>query len=166
MGRYHRERKTKCGTAAPDARQLYQSGTAKQLRDRMSGKQGKLMAQENIADADIREAVLRVKELERRLVRRPPAADVAPAPPQDIRDNVAAQMSDLSDEEPDDARADNQPPVLPQAGMNEQPAQRIKKRPLADIIRENQLEYNKFIKKKIPKLMRQLGVSSDDSDSN
>ncbi|XP_063422437.1 uncharacterized protein LOC134706968 [Mytilus trossulus] len=41
---------------------------------------------------------------------------------------------------------------------------KAKKRPLLDLIYENQLEYNKFITKKIPKLLKMLGVSSD-SDS-
>ncbi|XP_053374306.1 uncharacterized protein LOC123526119 [Mercenaria mercenaria] len=39
-----------------------------------------------------------------------------------------------------------------------------RKRPLMDIVRENQLHYNRFITKKVPKLLRQLGVSSDESD--
>ncbi len=39
-----------------------------------------------------------------------------------------------------------------------------RKRPLAAIIRENHEAYNVIVKKKIPKLLRQLGVSSDDSD--
>ncbi|CAG2208648.1 unnamed protein product [Mytilus edulis] len=40
-----------------------------------------------------------------------------------------------------------------------------KKRPIMDLIRENQQEYNKFITKKMPKLLKALGVSSgSDSD--
>lgn len=44
---------------------------------------------------------------------------------------------------------------------------KAKKRPipLLDLIYENQLEYNKFITKKVPKLLKMLGVSSD-SDSD
>ncbi|XP_071153286.1 uncharacterized protein [Mytilus edulis] len=44
---------------------------------------------------------------------------------------------------------------------------KVKKRPipLLDLIYENQLEYNKFITKKVPKLLKMLGVSSD-SDSD
>ena len=42
------------------------------------------------------------------------------------------------------------------------PAKKAKKRALMDIIRENQEEYNKFITKKMPKVLRALGVSSDD----
>jgi hypothetical protein len=34
-------------------------------------------------------------------------------------------------------------------------------KPLAALIRENQLVYNKFTTKKVPKLFRELGVSSD-----
>ena len=37
-----------------------------------------------------------------------------------------------------------------------------KKRPLMDIIRENQEAYNKFITEKMPKVLRAIGVSSDD----
>ena len=38
----------------PDARQLYEKGSIKQLRDRMSGKLSKLMALANIEDTEIR----------------------------------------------------------------------------------------------------------------
>ena len=38
---------------------------------------------------------------------------------------------------------------------------RQRKRPLADLIRENQEAYNVFITKKVPKLLRELGISSD-----
>ena len=43
---------------------------------------------------------------------------------------------------------------------------RERKRPLSELIRNNQEAYNKFITKKIPKLMRILGVSSSSSDEN
>jgi hypothetical protein len=39
---------------------------------------------------------------------------------------------------------------------------RGRKRPFASLIRENQLAYNSFSTKKVPKLFRELGVSSDD----
>ena len=47
------------------------------------------------------------------------------------------------------------------------PNRKAKKRvPLGEIIRENQLKYNKFIPKQVPKLLKSLGVSSaSDSDS-
>ena len=43
---------------------------------------------------------------------------------------------------------------------------RYRKRRLVEIIKENQLEYNHFIKKKILKLMRILGVSSSSEVSD
>lgn len=47
-----------------------------------------------------------------------------------------------------------------------EPKRRSKKRvPLGDLIRDNQMKYNKFISKKVPKLLKTLGVSSS-SDSD
>jgi len=40
-------------------------------------------------------------------------------------------------------------------------AARRRKRPLADLVRENHELYNTFMKKKMPKLLRQLGITSD-----
>lgn len=40
-----------------------------------------------------------------------------------------------------------------------------KKRPLLELVRENHLAYNSFITKKVPKLLRALGVSSDEDSS-
>lgn len=148
----------------PEAKELYQNGTVKQLRDRMSSKLGKLMSQdtESIQDLDIRSVVSQVKRLERRLVTRYPVVApqpaVAPQPQpanQDVRDAAAAALSDSEEDNGTN-----------EAANNIQRAPKAKKRPLADIIRQNQLAYNKFITKKIPKLLRQLGVSSDSSDEN
>jgi hypothetical protein len=40
-----------------------------------------------------------------------------------------------------------------------------KKSSVMDLVRKNQMAYEKFITKKVPKLLRALGVSSD-SESN
>jgi hypothetical protein len=48
------------------------------------------------------------------------------------------------------------------AGENNNGRGRGRKWPLPALIRENQLSYNKFITKKVPKLLRELGVSSVD----
>lgn len=43
-------------------------------------------------------------------------------------------------------------------------AKKRKRLPLMDLIRENHMQYNKFITKKIPKLLKSLGMSSSESD--
>jgi hypothetical protein len=48
------------------------------------------------------------------------------------------------------------------AGENNNGRGRGRKRPPVALIRENQLAYNTFITKKVDKLFRELGVSSDD----
>lgn len=40
----------------------------------------------------------------------------------------------------------------------------VRKRPLLSVMRENQEAYNIFITKKVPKLLKALGVDSDESD--
>ena len=69
----------------------------------------------------------------------------------DFRDGVADYLSSsLSQEDSVPAQAHQR---------------RGRKRPLADIIRENQLLYNDFMKNKVPRLLRQLGVGkSSESD--
>ena len=76
-------------------------------------------------------------------------------PPRPVvrEDIAAAQSSDSSDGEQ----------LRQPRGHGRRRRQR--KRPLAELIRENQEAYNKFITKKVPKLMRMIGVSSS-SDEN
>jgi hypothetical protein len=45
-------------------------------------------------------------------------------------------------------------------------SRRRRKRPFADMIRESQLLYNDFIKNKVPRLPRQLGVEKSSDESN
>ena len=69
----------------------------------------------------------------------------------DFRDGVADYLSSSSGQE------DSVPVQAHQ--------RRGRKRPLAYIIHENQLLYNDFIKNKVPRLLRQLGVGkSSDCD--
>ena len=69
----------------------------------------------------------------------------------DFRDRVADDLSSSSGQE------DSVPVQAHQ--------RRGRKRPQADIIRENQLLYYDFIKNKVPRLLRQLGVcTSSESD--
>jgi len=65
----------------------------------------------------------------------------------DARDVIAMGIPPSSDSESDEE---------PQPA-----AARRRKRPLADLVRENHELYNKFMKKKMPKLLRELGISSD-----
>ena len=95
------------------------------------------------------------------------------------RDKIAA---DLSDDEEDvthqqsanDAEANGDEHQAAVGGANQQevdhakPPKKKKRISTFDLIRKNQITYNKFITKKIPKLLKKLGVSSssesDESD--
>jgi hypothetical protein len=48
--------------------------------------------------------------------------------------------------------------------MPEMQQARRRKRPLAELVRENHELYNKFLKKKMPKILRELNISSSESD--
>ena len=99
-------------------------------------------------------------------------APVTPAPTEvpDIREHI---LNELSSEEGGaekeeilkDSVADDREPG-PSQDIPKSEKKRAKKRPLMDTVRENQLAYNKFISKKIPKLLRSIGVSSSESDSD
>lgn len=41
-----------------------------------------------------------------------------------------------------------------------------KKTPIINLIRDNHMKYNKFITKRMPKILRQLGVDSDSDSSD
>ncbi|XP_053372641.1 uncharacterized protein LOC128546282 [Mercenaria mercenaria] len=161
-------------------RELYNSATIKQLKDRLSVKLAKLMSTRNIEDQDLIGEVESIRENERRLVRnapragepmqqngrqqnqQAPAADqennadrgdrdrqvdgdqAAPAGRAERRDAAAAAFSD------NDSEGDEQEP----------PRRRCR---LAELVRENHEMYDKFMKKKLPKLMREFGISSSDS---
>ena len=89
------------------------------------------------------------------------------APPQpevrDARDDVAANMSSSSEEQ--ENASDEELPV-PGPSENRR-GRRSRKRRIAEIIRENQLLYNKIIKKnKVRKLLRELGTGSSGLDSD
>ena len=43
-------------------------------------------------------------------------------------------------------------------------AKKRKRPPLMDLIRENHVQYNEFINKKVPKLLKSLVMSSSESD--
>ena len=74
------------------------------------------------------------------------------------RDNLAAALS--SEDSAGENNQQQRPRPAPARGR------RQKKRPLSEIIRENQLEYNKFITNKVPKLMQMFGVSSSDDETD
>ena len=116
-----------------------------------------------------------IQDMERRYV----IASVSSEEPENVdrREVLIDQLSDSSDDEQvplaagtsvddepgqaiDDDQTQDEPPatVMPKE-------RRPKKRPLCDLIRENQTAFNRFFTKKIPKLLRQLGVSSS-SDEN
>lgn len=50
-------------------------------------------------------------------------------------------------------------------GTRTAPREKNRKRPLLDLVRENHEAYNSFITKKVPKLLRALGVSSDEDSA-
>lgn len=79
-----------------------------------------------------------------------PAEAAGPARPEvplDPRDQIAAQMSGSDQED-----------------MPEMQQARRRKRPLAELVRENHELYNKFLKQKMPKVFRELNISSSESD--
>ncbi|XP_060599910.1 uncharacterized protein LOC132753447 [Ruditapes philippinarum] len=150
-----------------DARALYHSGNLRQLRDRMSGKLSKItkMRVESIQDSDIRGVAMQIDAMERRLqntgvdTRQNEASQIEsqtnqenqPGTSADLRESIANALSSSQEEDPT-------PPSTQR--------RRRRKRPLADIIRENQLLYNDFIKNKVSRLLRQLGVETSSDDSN
>lgn len=46
------------------------------------------------------------------------------------------------------------------------PSKKPKKSPIINLIRDNHMKYNKFITKKMPKILSQLGVDSDSDSSD
>jgi len=68
---------------------------------------------------------------------------------------IAAEQLQSSEESNDD-------------NPNQQPPRRAngRKRSLASIVRENHVLYNRFLKKKLPKIVRELGISSTSSETS
>ena len=88
-----------------------------------------------------------------------PSAPVDPV----ARDNIVATMPRSSSDSDGDAPA-RQPPAVQQRGKK-----RRQKQSLGQLVRENQLLYKRWMTKKVPKIMRELGISSssdDDDDDN
>ncbi|XP_045183037.2 uncharacterized protein LOC123541546 [Mercenaria mercenaria] len=169
------------------AHQLYATATNKQQRDRMSSKLSSLIAinQDSIQNVQIRDLLQSIRDTERRLVADPipplhqpaaapaapaqaPPADQAPVPEPavparaqvDMRDGIVAGMPPSSSDT-EGAAADPQPPA-----RGERRRRRKRKRSLADLVRENQVIYRRWMKKKLPKIQRELGISSSFSSSS
>lgn len=147
-------------------RELYRRSTVRQLRDRLSAKLSNLMAKApgSITNGEISNLVRQVRDLETRHVDRNDDANrreqpnlevdeqVQPGPlvneaAGDVRDEVAANLSASSSDEgaPD---------------LQDRP--RGRKRPLSQLIRENQEMYNNFMKRKMPKILREIGISTSE----
>lgn len=69
-------------------------------------------------------------------------------PGNDARDNNVQAMSSSSDED------ETQPRIV-----------RRRKRPFTDLVRENHRLYNRFMRQKLPKICRELGISSNEDNS-
>lgn len=98
----------------------------------------------------------------------PPQSRPTAGSSSDRRDRIAETMPSDDGDGGDDDNVDDDK----DDDVTEPPAKVTKKgKPpkqdsLVNLIRENQTKYNKFITKKIPKLLRALGVSSSDSESD
>ncbi|CAC5396464.1 unnamed protein product [Mytilus coruscus] len=170
-----------------DAKLLYEQATSKQLKSRISTKFGKLMAtkQEKIAYELIREECKKIKDMEEKLTKKDDVDNAAKktstTKTADIRETVMNDLSDSAEElevarveaevEAPNAVAtvDKEPSLENEAGSSQKPdkyKRKAIKRPLMDIIRENQMAYNRFITKKIPKIMKVIGFSSSENDSD
>jgi hypothetical protein len=86
---------------------------------------------------------------------KPPVVFAKPVTPKEI---VPA-----NDKKNDNVHADKI--EVPAGPKNEVATAKKRKRPpLMDLIRENHVQYNKFINKKVPKLLKSLVMSSSESD--
>ncbi|XP_060551169.1 uncharacterized protein LOC132712758 [Ruditapes philippinarum] len=150
---------------------------------------------DTIEDADIRTHVQRIRDLERRLVPPPSEVNtrqqgdqkelllqqVSESDDNDVGGGDRAAPQPAGGQHQQNLQVDNneeragpsqvqspEPAVLNvAAGQRNLPAHRRRnRRSLADQIRENQALYRRFLTKKIPKILRELGVSSDSSDDN
>jgi hypothetical protein len=74
--------------------------------------------------------------------------------PRDFRDQVVADL-------PSSSSGDEQAGSTPRQADQRR---RKRKKPLAELVRENHTIYNKFMHNKMPKLLRELGISSDESE--
>lgn len=130
---------------------------------------------------------MKIKDLEKKLIsekQQHPIATTSEDRSDVARKEATLQMSSDDEFEPpeDTPPADTRqaviPPPLPQPvatssskrGRDEKAlatlADKKRKRSVMDLVRENQIQYNKFITKKMPKLLKALGVASDSSESD
>ncbi|PJE78092.1 hypothetical protein CI610_02975 [invertebrate metagenome] len=125
------------------ARALYNNSTIRQLRERLSAKLSKLETKNTSRPTTG--------------TTRPSVPEAGPSKPvmTQKRKAVAMALSSPSDE-------DILPPIVQKP--KKQKCQK-KKESLSELLKENQRAYNKFITKKIPKLLKVFGVSDTDSDS-
>ncbi len=128
-----------------------------------------------------RKEVGAINRLEKRLVQTTDTQASTSTGPSDAREAALATFSD-AEEEPelsvavapplpigrattsssaDGAEGAEMPPIAADSAPRVKAA---RKRSLMDLVRDNQIKYNRFLTKKVPKLLRQLGVSSDESD--
>ena len=89
----------------------------------------------------------------------------------DTRDGIVRAMS--SDDNDDDAnQASTNKSKIESSDAENTPKKKTKKSKknkkssVMDLVRKNQMAYEKFITKKMPKLLRALGVSSDSGSSD
>jgi hypothetical protein len=103
---------------------------------------------------DFRSELQKIKKFEKRLLENPKPSNT------DKREEV---LSTLSSDEDD---GDDVPSTSTKCNAEPKPKtahtrKKASKRPLTELVRANQEAYNDFITKKVPKLLRALGVSSD-----
>jgi hypothetical protein len=88
----------------------------------------------------------------------------------DTRDDIVRAMS--SDDNDDDAKQASNKSKIESSDAENTPKKKTKKSKknkkssVMDLVRKNQMAYEKFITKKMPKLLRALGVSSDSGSSD
>jgi hypothetical protein len=88
----------------------------------------------------------------------------------DTRDDIVRAMS--SDDNDNDAKQASNKSKIKSSDAETTPKKKTKKSKknkkssVMDLVRKNQMAYEKFITKKMPKLLRALGVSSDSGSSD
>ncbi|XP_061186959.1 uncharacterized protein LOC133195100 [Saccostrea echinata] len=149
-----------------DAQGIYKNCTFKQLKDRLSTKLSKLMVMvdTNIENAAIRSEIQKIKKMEKGLTL-PRSHNKSENPKKDIRAEVVSTISSGSDEDTEMPTSSSGVKESRKRKAGKPEGNPSKKKPLMDLVRENHLAYNTFITKKVPKLLKALGVSSDSDDN-
>ncbi|KAL4224838.1 hypothetical protein ACF0H5_015534 [Mactra antiquata] len=150
-------------------RQLYETGSDRQLKDRISSKLGKLVAAgAHIQDEDIRREVDLVRALERQHVDQPALVDEPNLgneepnfnQPLDRNRGQTALNPEPVDNQPEPAQvrpADRRDATAADLSDPEDEPPRQRRR-VSDLIRENHELYNNFMINTLPRILRHYGL--------